>query len=119
MDYSQNAENRAYGLACTCLINTIKISETERFLQNCENANDDLSRCDKLTKERVALFDGVSAFAVGTDDTLRNMRWRLDGISSETPSYKILNEVFKRLQEENTVYKRLRDRHTRKNTAWW
>lgn len=119
MDYSQNAENKAYAMACSCLINTIKINETERFLQNSEDYKDDKVRYKQLTQERVALFDGVSAFAVGTDDTLRNMRWRLDSISSETASYQILQEVFKRLQEENTVYKRFRDRHTRKKTAWW
>jgi len=118
-DHSNVTENQAYALACSCLINTIKLNETERFLQNYDNAKDDKSRYVQLTQERVALFDGVSAFAVGTDDTLRNMRWRLDSISSELPVYKILLEIFKRLQKEETVYKRFRDRHIRKKTAWW
>lgn len=118
-DHSNETENKAYALACSCLINTIKLNETEKFLQKTEDSKDDQQRYKKLTEGRVALFDGVSAFAVGTDDTLRNMRWRLDSISSELPVYKILQEVFRRLQKENTVYKRFRDRHTRKKTAWW
>jgi len=119
MDHSQNAENRAYAMACSCLINTVKINETERYLQKSENCKDDESRRKQLAQDRIALFDGVSAFAVGTDDTLRNMRWRLDSVSSKASGYQILQEIFNRLQEENTVYKRFRDRHTRKKTAWW
>lgn len=119
VDHTHNAENKAYAMACSCLINTIKLNETERFLQRLENNKDIEQRHQQLTQERVALFDGVSAFSVGTDDTLRNMKWRLDSISSQSPCYKILQEIFRRLQEENTVYKRFRDRHTRKKTAWW
>lgn len=122
-DHSQSiessAENKAYAMACSCLINTLKMHESERYLQKIENAKDDPQRYKQLTQERVALFNGVSAFAVGTDDTLRNMRWRLDACDSDTHSYHILKTLFARVQEKDTVYKRFRDRHTRKKTAWW
>jgi len=118
-DHSHDAEDKAYSLACSCLINTIKLNETERFLQKVGSAVDDNTRYEKLNTERVGLFDGVSAFAVGTDDTLRNMRWRIDANSSDSLVYKIFLEIFKRLQEEETIYKRFRDRHIRNKTAWW
>lgn len=120
-DHSQNAENRAYAIACNCLMNTIKLIETERYLQKSENHTDDHQRYLQLTQERVALFDGLSAFAIGTDDTLRNMRWRMSKHSSNTYCYNILHELFIRVQSEqkDNIFSRFRKRHTRKKTAWW
>ena len=70
-------------------------------------------------EERVALFDGTSAFAVGTDDTLRNMRWRIDKVAKINIAGEILLEIFLRMQKHNTVYKRFKDKHTRNKTGWW
>ena len=117
-DFSNNENEKTLALALSLLINTIKLNETERYLQ--EPGADVEKRKDILQKERVNLFDGTSAFAVGTDDTLRNMRWRLDSISNNgSISGAILLEVFKRIQDEETIYKRFKDRHFRKKTAWW
>ena len=69
--------------------------------------------------QRFPLFDGLSVFKFGTDDTIRNMRWRLDRASKENVAGKILLEVFLRLQEFDTTYKRARKIHTRKQTRWW
>ena len=74
-----------------------------------------------LQNERVALFDGTSALAVGTDDTFRNMRWRLDKVCSHHELGQIVIEIFDRVQNEenNNVYSRARKRHTRERTRWW
>ena len=70
-------------------------------------------------EERVLLFDGTSIFKIGTDDTLRNMRWRIDKVAKINIAGEILLEIFLRLQEHDTVFKRLRDRHSRSKTGWW
>lgn len=118
-DYSTDSNTRALAVAASLLVNTIKLQETERYLQATETLSDQPERQQQLQTGRVALFDGTSAFAVGTDDTLRNLRWRLDAISTENPMGLVLTELFQRLQTHDTVYQRFRQRHTRAKTAWW
>ena len=118
-DYSKDNTTRALALAASLLINTLKLQETERYLQAAEQLTDQAERQAQLQTQRVALFDGTSAFAVGTDDTLRNLRWRLDAMSTLNPMGSILAELFQRLQTHDTVYQRFRQRHTRAKTAWW
>jgi len=110
----------ALSVACTCLLNTVKIQESERFITNAHNCSDDLDKIQHLDNERrFSLFDGTSVFKFGTDDTLRNMRWRIDKVAKFNVAGEILLEVFKRLQKFDTVYKRTKDRHTRGKTGWW
>lgn len=118
-DHSPDATTRSLALAASLLVNTIKLQETERYLQATENLTDQSERQQSLQTGRVALFDGTSAFAVGTDDTLRNLRWRLDALSQTHPMGLVLAELFQRLQTHDTVYQRFRQRHTRAKTAWW
>ena len=102
------------------LINTLKVTETENLLCNHEHVPNP-AMLQKLQTERVALFDGTSALAVGTDDTLRNMRWRLDKVCQYHPLGGIVLEVFERLQTPlyDNAFSRLRLRHTRERTRWW
>ena len=96
------------------------MQESERFITNAENCKDDQDKIKRLqNEERVPLFDGTSAFAVGTDDTLRNMRWRIDRAAKMNIAGEILLEIFLRMQKHNTVYKRFKDKHTRNKTGWW
>lgn len=118
-DYSDNPTERALALGASLLANTVKMQETERYLQSTEAMPDDNERLAELTSKRVDLFDGTSAFAVGTDDTLRNMRWRIDSISALHSTGSLVAEIFKRLQNQDTVYQRFRQRHTREKTRWW
>lgn len=119
-DHAGEPTVRSQALAVSLLFNTIKLQETERYLtQTNATEQHDSERLQTVQQQRVALFDGTSAFAVGTDDTLRNMRWRLDDIASDHPCGRILQTLFQRLQTHDTVYKRFRDQHTRKKTAWW
>lgn len=118
-DHSPDENTRSLALAASLLVNTIKLQETERYLQAAECLTDQAARQQQLQTGRVALFDGTSAFAVGTDDTLRNLRWRLDTLSQTNPMGLVLAELFQRLQTHDTVYQRFRQRHTRAKTAWW
>lgn len=110
---------RALMLNVAILFNTVKMQETERFLQDAATLSDKPEHHQRLTAGRIDLMDGTSAFAVGTDDTLRNMRWRIDEIAQLHPLGGLLTEIFQRLQTEDSVYQRFRKRHTRAKTAWW
>lgn len=119
-DYSNNDAVRGLSVACSCLLNTVKMQESERFITNAQECTDDKEKISKLdNEERSALFDGTSVFKFGTDDTLRNMRWRIDKAAKLNIAGEILLEIFKRLQEFDTIYKRSKDRHTRDKTGWW
>lgn len=102
------------------LINTIKLQETERFLCD-QSLTVNPEHQQLLQQQRYALFDGTAAFAVGTDDTLRNMRWRLEQICEAHELGQIVIEIFDRLQldQNNNVYLRFKQRHTREKTRWW
>ena len=119
-DFSDDDAIKSLSVACSCLLNTVKIQESERFIMNIDYAKSDNNKIARLdNEERIPLFDGTSVFKVGTDDTLRNMRWRIDKVSKINIAGAILLEVFLRLQEHNTVFKRLRDKHKRSKTGWW
>jgi len=119
-DYSNDDSIRSLSVACSCLLNTVKIQESERFITNAKSCIDDKEKIARLdNEERIPLFDGTSTFKIGTDDTLRNMRWRIDKVAKINIAGEILLEIFLRLQEYDTVFKRLKDRHKRSKTGWW
>jgi len=119
-DFSDNDSIKSLSIACSCLLNTVKMQESERFITNEHSFIDDKEKITRLdNEERLPLFDGISVFKVGTDDTLRNMRWRIDKAAKINIAGEILLEIFLRLQEYDTVFKRLRDRHKRNKTGWW
>ncbi len=119
-DYSSNDAIKSLSTACVCLLNTVKLQESERFLTNADQCKDDKEKQNRLdSEERFALFDGTSVFKFGTDDTLRNMRWRIDKAAKLNVAGEILLEIFKRLQKFDTIYKRTKDRHVRNKTGWW
>jgi len=119
-DFSDDDSIKSLSVACSCLLNTVKMQESERFITNAHSFIDDKEKMNRLdNEERISLFDGTSVFKVGTDDTLRNMRWRIDKVAKINTAGAILLEIFLRLQENDTVFKRLRDRHKRSKTGWW
>jgi len=119
VDYSDDPLAKTIAMNVITFVNTIKLVETERYLQANELNEDNTNRLESLQTSRVSLPDGLSCFAVGTDDTLRNMRWRLEKVSQLHPLGSMLMEVFNRAQNYESVYKRFKNRHTRKKTAWW
>ena len=121
IDHSADEALKSLLMTAVILVNTIKLQESERYLTVSDNAQPDDQRYASLQNERLALFDGVSGFAVGTDDTLRNMRWRLDKLAQHQPLGNLVTEIFERAQQPNahTVYSRFRALHHRDKTAWW
>lgn len=123
IDHAQDPVLRALALCAVALVNTVKLQETERFLSGstAATAPEQPEALEALRTHRVDLFDGLSAFIPGTDDTLRNMRWRLDHVCALHPLGVVVQEIFDRLQRQghDNVYLRFRQRHTRDKTRWW
>ena len=120
IDHDDDPVLQALLMNAVVLINTIKLQETEAMLCQHDYVEDSKIR-EQLQQQRVALFDGTSAFAVGTDDSLRNMRWRLERTCGLHPLGQIVIEIFDRLQQESNpnVYARFKQRHQRERTRWW
>ena len=81
-DFSDDDSIKSLSVACSCLLNTVKMQESLNALSRMHIAMiDDKEKMTRLdNEERIPLFDGTSVFKVGTDDTLRNMRWRIDKV---------------------------------------
>ena len=119
-DLSDDDSIKSLSVACSCLLNTVKMQESERFIMNADSCDSDKDKMGRLdNEERIPLFDGTSVFKFGTDDTLRNMRWRIDKVAQLNIAGEILLEIFLRLQEFDTIYKRSKKRHKRHKTGWW
>jgi len=119
-DQSNDQSQVALAIACSCLVNSVKIYESERFLTDAESNIDNIDKQRDLDNEmRFSLFDGMSVFKYGTDDTLRNMRWRINKVCKDNIAGEIFLELFKRFNHFDTAYKRAKDRHNRNRTAWW
>ncbi|MDG1408279.1 MAG: hypothetical protein P8Q50_10720 [Octadecabacter sp.] len=110
---------RSVAMMTSLLANTVKMHESERFITQSQNLPVDPLQVATLQEKLVPLFEGMSCFTVGTDDTLRNMLWRLQPFMKVAPTGLILEEVWKRLQIEDSVFSRMRNLHHRKKTRWW
>lgn len=119
IDHHPDPLTRAYAFNAVTLINTCKVYESERFACKTQTASPEPKQIEALQNGRTPFFDGTSAFVIGTDDTLRNMHWRLDSMQENIPTSLILKELFHRVNSHETAFKRMKDQHTRKNTVWW
>ena len=118
-DHDPDPTQRSIAVSTSLLVNTVKLCESERYLCASENQGFIQSRVKQVQGGVVPLVGGMTCFTVGTDDTLRNLRWRVDAQSCEGVAGSILKTCFQRLQEDETVYSRFRNVHTRSRTSWW
>ncbi|RKE84212.1 hypothetical protein [Rhizobium sp. AG855] len=118
-DHASDSETRVLATLVSLLVNTVKIYETERILADGEPLPLSPAKVARVQNELIPLFSGLSCFTIGTDDTLRNTRWRLDPLMEKGAVGLILKTVFDRLQVEDTAFARLRAVHHRERTGWW
>jgi hypothetical protein len=118
-DHSTNDAERALALATTVLGNTVKAYETENVMSKHTTVTYDPEIVLKVQQEVIPLMEGMSCYTVGTDDTLRNMVWRMKDIAPMYLSGRILMEVFQRLNTLPTAFGRMRQAHTRTKTQFW
>lgn len=118
-DHSKDPEVRALAISTSLLANTVKVYETENVMTNRIDIQYDPKMVNKVQQMAIPLIDGMACFTVGTDDTLRNMLWRMKGLSFNSTTGRILTTVFQRLTTLPCAYGRLRNAHTRKKTEFW
>ncbi|MCV2863858.1 hypothetical protein [Defluviimonas sp. WL0075] len=117
-EHGQDSE-RAIAMMAALLANTVKVCESDRYIRGAETLEPIAARIEKLQTDLVPLFEGTSVFTVGTDDTLRNMYWRLEPFFAEGVAGAILKTIYDRLQVNDTAFARLRALHRRDRTGWW
>lgn len=118
-DHSTNPADKALALGAAVLINTVKAYESEIYLGGLDDPVYLPERVSHVQSNLVPLFEGVSCYTVGTDDTLRNMVWRMQAQAKENISGKIFFEIFNRLSRLKTAFGRMKAAHTRSKTQWW
>lgn len=118
-EHAPDPQERTVGMMASLLGNTVKIGESDRYICGAETLAPLPERIDMLQAELVPLFEGTSVFTVGTDDTLRNMYWRLKPFFAVGPAGMILKTIYDRIQVNDTAFARLRALHHRDRTGWW
>lgn len=118
-DRSTDATERSLALATTLLANTVKAYETENIMSRHTQVQYDPALVERVQKETIPLFEGMSCYTIGTDDTLRNMVWRMKDIAPNHVCGRILMEVFQRLSTVPSAFARMRQAHTRPKTQFW
>ncbi|KUP92841.1 hypothetical protein [Tritonibacter horizontis] len=118
-DHDPDPQVRAVAMMASLLVNAVKVQESERFICDTGSAVPNPAHIERLQTDLVPLFEGMSCFTIGTDDTLRNMYWRLEPFMETPPAGAILRAIWDRFQVEDTVFARLRALHTRDKTGWW
>lgn len=119
VDYSKDEVTRSLGLAVSLFVNTIKLYETERLLIDGGSLTYAEEIILKLHDKKIILYDGLEGFEIGTEDTIRNMVWRLNAVQGGSITGCILKELFIRANKFDSIYKRFGVEHKIKATEWW
>ena len=123
IDHSDNVNRAAILMNVITLMNTVRTYETKNFLQAPPGAEpipllDE--KTDILYAGDLSLYDGLTYFRIGTDDSLRNMRkryhkfYKVDKLATT-----ILLAVFEKLQNNQSAFATLRQLHTDDWSKWW
>lgn len=121
VDFSSNRSRAAIMMNVVTLINTLKVYETDSYLKSINKRNDLISeRVETLYNGDLGLYNGLSYFRIGTDDTLKHMRERYKKFYSEDKlSTTILLSVFDKLQQIDCAYSTVKKLHKDEKTKWW
>ena len=123
IDYSDDTSRAAILMNVITLMNTLRVHETRSFLQLSANA-EPMTLLDEKTEKLYAgdlpLYDGLTYFRIGTDDSLRNMRKRYSKfLKVDKLATTILLAVFEKLQNNNSAFATLRELHRDDWSKWW
>jgi hypothetical protein len=113
IDYSEKYSVVSDCRACTILVNTVKLYETERLITG------DQSIEAFTTPDRPRpLFDGLTSFQVGRGDMVFNLMKRIYPHQPRQWSEYLLQELLRRMVKEATVFQRFAEMHYRTKTDW-
>jgi len=111
IDHSPSESEKAYALSACILVNTCKLYETERLGM--------LDYKSVKINGPMELFNGISAFCIGSGDMIFNLNSRLNQTTNSSKlAGKILIELFRRISIDDTVYKRFKNLHNDPKTIW-
>lgn len=121
VDHSSCPVRSAILLNVATLVNTLKIYETEKLLRGFEDdTTTNQNNISALYSKHLILYQGLTYFRIGTDDTLKNMRSRYaDFKNLDQLAGSILLFVFDELQNLDTAFSLVKSLHTDKKSKWW
>lgn len=121
VDHSENPLRSAILLNAVTLINTLKVYETEKFLRSFQDFKDiNEENVARLYAEHLSLFDGLTYFRIGADDTLKNMRQRYQCFEEKDKlAYDILIFIFDKIQNLETAFSLMKKLHKDDKSQWW
>ena len=123
VDHSDNAHRAAILMNVVTLMNTLRTYETKNFLQTPPGAEpipllDE--KTDILYAGDLSLYDGLTYFRIGTDDSLRNMRKRYSKFQKiDKLATSMLLAVFEKLQNNSSAFATLRQLRKDDWSKWW
>ena len=122
IDHSSDVVRKTILLNVVTLFNTLRVYETKQFLQLGSTKIMPLNRDSLATlyEGDLALYDGLTYFRVGTDDTLKNMRNRYEKLyDSDKLATTILLFMFDKLQSNDSAFFTMRSLHKSERSKWW
>ncbi len=115
IDYSDSPLCQAILLNVVSLINTLKVYETQQFLLT-DNTQPTAPKAQALYATHNGLYDGLTLFRLGSDDSLAQMKTRYQTFATQDAfATKFLLTVFRRLHDNPTAFALIKDYH---NPAW-
>ncbi|MGM8871752.1 hypothetical protein ACS8E3_08700 [Psychrobacter sp. 2Y5] len=120
VDHSPDPTRSAILMNAATLINTLKVYETQEFLYD----DGSLKIINPVQKQKFierdqSLYDGLTYFRIGNDDTLNNMRRRYKNFTKIDPlASQILLSIFDRLQYLDTAFALAKSLHS-DSSIWW
>lgn len=123
IDHSENTHRAAILMNVVTLMNTLRAYETKNFLQRPVDA-DSMPLIPEKTAMLYAgdlpLYNGLTYFRIGTDDSLRNMRKRYHKFyKADKLATNMLLAVFEKLQHTDSAFATLRALHKDDWSKWW
>lgn len=123
VDHSTDLIKAAILMNITTLVTTLRVYEAKQFLQHPANSEplpliDD--NIEAFYRSDIPLYDGLTYFRVGSDDTLKNLRNRYESFyRSDKLATTMLLSVFDKLQSNDSAFSTIRSLHKSKNSEWW
>lgn len=123
VDHSKDTTRAAILMNVTTLMNTLRVYETKQFLQtDSESPSSPLNeeKIEVLYQSDLPLYEGLTYFRIGTDDTLKNMRSRYEKFgSSDKLAATMLLSIFDKLQINDSAFATMRLLHKNERSQWW
>lgn len=123
VDHSTDSIRAAILMNITTLVTTLRVYETKQFLlrpANCESLPLLDDNIEAFYRSDIPLYDGLTYFRVGSDDTLKNMRKRYESFyGSDKLATTMLLSVFDKLQKSDSAFSTMRSLHKSEKSKWW